>query len=82
MYPFRFILIICKKYAGIKKNQKHKNTLVVGEQEKTACSIIIGDTRLKYNLLYIFDISFKNPAFLGKFFLRCKLQVFRKDEER
>ena len=49
MYPFRFILIVCEKCAGIKKNQKYKNTLVVGEQEKTACSIIIGDTRLECN---------------------------------
>ncbi len=68
MYPFRFILIVCEKCACIKKNQKHKNTLVVGEQEKTACSIIIGDTRLKYKPLYIFGISFKNPAFLGENF--------------
>ena len=66
MFPFRFILIVCEKCAGIKKNQKYKNTLVVGEQEKTACSIIIGDTRLKYNSLYIFDISFENPAFFEK----------------
>ncbi len=54
MYPFRFILIVCEKCAGIKKNQKYKNTLVVGEQEKTAYFIIIGNIRLECNtLLYI-----------------------------
>ena len=54
MYPFRFILIVCEKCAGIKKNQKYKNTLVVGEGTNISSSIIIGNIGLKYNtLLYI-----------------------------
>ena len=54
MYSFRFILIICEKCAGIKKNQKYKNTLVAEKQKKISSSIIIGDIRLKHNtLIYI-----------------------------
>jgi len=79
MCSFRFILIICEKCAGIKKNQKYKNTLIAKERKNISSSIIIGNIRLKYNtLLYIRQRVGKVLLFWKKSFLQdasYKVQV-------